>query len=77
MFGITPVSYTHLDVYKRQAYGQQCTADLLDSLSEHPPIYVRLNNTKGDEEYLLRRLMEENVKAEAITWVPDVYKRQL
>lgn len=54
----------------QKAYGQQCTADLLDSLSEHPPIYVRLNNTKGDEEYLLRRLMEENVKAEAITWVP-------
>ncbi|MFR8531398.1 MAG: hypothetical protein ACLVDB_09815 [Anaeromassilibacillus sp.] len=38
--------------------------------SEHPLIYIRLNNTKGDEEYLLRRMMEENVKVNTITWIP-------
>ena len=54
----------------QKAYGPQCTGLLLDSLSEHPPIYIRLNNTKGDEEYLLRRMMEENVKVNTITWIP-------
>ena len=53
----------------QKAYGPQCTGLLLDSLSEHPPIYIRLNNTKGDEEYLLRRMMEENVKANPITQI--------
>lgn len=58
----------------QRAYGPRCTALLLESLSEHPPMYVRLNNTRGDEEYLLRRLMEENVKAKAITWIPGAAK---
>lgn len=60
----------------QRAYGVSCTRALLDSLATHPPIYIRLNNTKGGEEYLLRRLMEENVKAETVTWLPGAVKLQ-
>lgn len=54
----------------QRSYGADCALQLLESLAGHPPVYIRLNNTKGDEAYLLQQLMEENVKAEPITGIP-------
>ena len=48
-FSIGPVSYTHLDVYKRQGWNRYLS---LDTLREHGAAF----QTLADEHYILTRL---------------------
>ena len=62
----TPVSYTHLDVYKRQV--QEGVQNIVDTLKE----YEEVNEKFGDPE-----ILEDPDKMDAlINRQADVYKRQ-
>jgi len=55
----------------KQAYGFDCTLGLMESLANKPPIFARVNTTKIDTLHLIDSLLQENVKATAITWMPN------
>ena len=75
---VRPVSYTHLDVYKRQLLSRAYEADISvvhNPLSGKLEITTRENvKTKRLEEHLLHRICHT---PEAVSYTHlDVYKRQ-
>ena len=67
-----PVSYTHLDVYKRQQEGSTATQGLeLFTLVSNQDVKVRLEVPANDYENLIK-----GSKAQITIGRADVYKRQ-
>lgn len=52
----------------REAYGEPVTVRLLESLTEKPDVFIRVNNTLVTEEQLVERLSGENIRAERVGW---------
>lgn len=52
-----------------KSYGIDVTKKLLKSLSDAPPIYIRVNNLQTNIQYLLNEFKQTGVKASAITHI--------
>ena len=59
----TPVSYTHLDVYKRQALMEECLHDV-EQAAYHP--HKPLNQAIA--QHLMQGDLQENLGLTAINW---------
>ena len=74
---VEPVSYTHLDVYKRQALEFYGSSFLTDETGE-----VILSASRDKEEILSQIYELDELRAKRLEWGPvsythlDVYKRQ-
>ncbi len=55
----------------QNAYGAEITQGLLESLSQHPPVYVRVNTTRTSAQSLCALLEQSGVRAQAVPWLPD------
>ena len=79
-----PVSYTHLDVYKRQVYHKDYVAELLKAYRRHPDMtlftsdYVIVKNgalITGDKMLLVKRLLRLPLRFPALNdrvWVKTI-----
>ena len=81
---IGAVSYTHLDVYKRQVYGREIAGNLLPVKAEESHISVHgfigkpviaRSNRNFENYYINGRYIKSNIIAVSYTHL-DVYKRQ-
>ena len=52
------------------AYGTEKMHALLESLSAHAPVYIRVNETRITTQDLIKKLSEENVLSEEVDWLP-------
>lgn len=52
-------------------FGEQKCLDLLESFSNKPPVYARVNTVKTTTEDLIRIFESESVKATHITWLSN------
>lgn len=54
------------------SYGTDCALPLVRSLSQKPPLFLRVNTTKTTPEALTERLIQAGVSAKAVAWLDGV-----
>ena len=52
------------------AYGQDCALSLVHSLTEKPPLFLRVNTTKISAQDLMEQLRKEGAEAALVDWLP-------
>ncbi|MEM0216183.1 MAG: RsmB/NOP family class I SAM-dependent RNA methyltransferase [Candidatus Bathyarchaeia archaeon] len=60
--------------YCFKLFGRKKAIELLKANMRSPPTYIRLNTLKGEEEDILKKIGEENIKVEKVEGLKYAYK---
>ncbi|MEM3730645.1 MAG: RsmB/NOP family class I SAM-dependent RNA methyltransferase [Candidatus Bathyarchaeia archaeon] len=72
--GLATFNPTWFIKYCFRLFGRSEALEFLEASVQPPPVYIRLNTLRGEENWILKKIEEEGVKAEKVGELKHTYK---